>query len=86
MFDEKKWSIACIKFKAYYGNVPPWIKTAEVAYYHELVSALEEASGEDLSHFKIPAERVRRRDWMASIPLHGMKVQSDSQRKLSQIA
>jgi hypothetical protein len=31
-------------------------------------------------------DRGRRRDWMASIPLHGMKVQSDSQRKLSQIA
>ena len=31
-------------------------------------------------------DRGRRRDWMASIPLRGMKVQSDSQRKLSQIA
>jgi hypothetical protein len=31
-------------------------------------------------------DRGRRRDWMASIPFHGMKVQSDSQRKLSQIA
>src|ERR1700730_12369297 len=30
--------------------------------------------------------RGRRRDWMASIPFTGMKVQSDSQRKLSQIA
>lgn len=59
MFDQKKWSIAYIKFKAYYGNVPSWIKTPEVAYYHELVSALEEASGEDLSHFKIPPERLK---------------------------
>jgi hypothetical protein len=25
-------------------------------------------------------------DWMPSIPFHGMKVQSDSQRKLNQIA
>jgi hypothetical protein len=31
-------------------------------------------------------ERGRRRDWMASIPFTGMKVQPDSQRKLSQIA
>src|SRR5207302_1880669 len=31
-------------------------------------------------------DRGRRRDWMVSIPLHGMKVQSDSQRKLTQIA
>ncbi len=30
--------------------------------------------------------RGRRRDWMASIALRGMKVQSDSQQKLSQIA
>jgi hypothetical protein len=59
MFDQKKWSIAYIKFKAYYANVPSWIKTEEVAYYHQLVAALEEASGEDLSHFKIPAERVK---------------------------
>jgi hypothetical protein len=59
MLDQKKWSIAYIKFKAYYANVPSWIKTPEVAYYHELVSALEQASGEDLSHFKIPADRVK---------------------------
>jgi len=31
-------------------------------------------------------DRARRRDWMASIPLCGMKVRSVSQRKLSQIA
>jgi hypothetical protein len=31
-------------------------------------------------------ERGRCRDWMASIPLHRMKVLPDSQRKLSQIA
>jgi len=59
MFDQKKWSIAYIKFKGYYANIPPWIKAPEVAYYHELVSALEEASGEDLSHFKIPTDRVK---------------------------
>ncbi len=61
MFDRKKWSIAYIEFKGYYGNVPAWIKSPEVAYYHELISALEEASGEDLSHFKIPPERVKPR-------------------------
>ena len=59
MFDQKKWSIAYIKFKAYYGNVPSWIKAPEVDYFHELVTALEQASGEDLSHFKIPPERVK---------------------------
>jgi hypothetical protein len=59
MFDQKKWSIAYIKFKAYYANVPSWIKREEVAYYHQLVAALEEASGEDLSHFKIPSDRLK---------------------------
>lgn len=61
MYDQKKWSIAYIKFKGYYANVPPWIKTAEVDYYHELISGLEDASGEDLSHFKIPPDRLKPR-------------------------
>jgi hypothetical protein len=59
MYDQKKWSIAYMKFKGYYANVPPWIKTAEVDYYHELISGLEGASGEDLSQFKIPPDRLK---------------------------
>jgi hypothetical protein len=36
-----------------------FLKAAEVQDYHAIVSALEEARGEDFSTFKIPADKVK---------------------------
>lgn len=47
------------RFNGYYANMPPWLKAEQIADYHSIVTALEEASGEDLSHFKIPPDKIR---------------------------
>lgn len=57
MFDSQKWKIAVSRFTGYCGNLPAFPKTEEVEDYHAIVKALEEASGQDLSSFKIPPEK-----------------------------
>ena len=47
------------RFNGYYANIPPFLKTEHVKDYHSHVAAFEEASGEDLSHFKIPPDRLK---------------------------
>jgi hypothetical protein len=61
MFDQKKWSIAYVKFKGYYANIPPWIKAPEVAYYHELVSPSTKRPGKiyPTSRFRPTASNQR---------------------------
>src|SRR5437660_5219186 len=59
MRDRQKWKLAMSRFNGYYANIPSWLKTEQIEDYHDIVSALEEASGEDLSHFKIPADKIR---------------------------
>ena len=59
MRDPQKWKIAISRFNGYYANIPSWIKKEEVEDYHTLVTALEEGSGEDLSQFKIPADKIK---------------------------
>lgn len=59
MLDLQKWKIAVARFNGYCANLPPFPKTEEVGDYHAIVAALEEASGHDLSSFKIPPEKLR---------------------------
>jgi len=61
MLDPQKWKIALARFTGYHANVPSFIKTDDVDDYHAIVGALEEASGEDLSNFKIPSEKLKQR-------------------------
>jgi hypothetical protein len=59
MREPQKWKLAMSRFNGYYANIPPWLKAEQIADYHSIVTALEEASGEDLSHFKIPPDKIR---------------------------
>src|SRR6266446_1006070 len=59
MLDPQKWKLAISRFNGYYANIPSGGKTEQVEEYHAIVSALEEASGEDLSHFKIPTNKIK---------------------------
>jgi hypothetical protein len=59
MRDQKKWTIAISRFNGYCEDIPSWPKAEEVEDYHGYIKALEEASGEDLSHFKIPPEKIK---------------------------
>jgi hypothetical protein len=55
----QKWKIAMSRFNGYYANIPSFLKAEHIEDYHSYVAALEEASGEDLSHFKIPPDRLK---------------------------
>jgi hypothetical protein len=47
MRDPQKWNLAMSRFNGFYANIPPWLKAEQIADYHSIVSALEEASGQD---------------------------------------
>lgn len=59
MVDERQWKIALAKFEAFRENAPTYYREETVAQYHEIIAALEAASGESLEMFEIPAERMK---------------------------
>ncbi len=61
MIDDKRFSVAWARFDALRRNIPPWLKTEQVAEYHSIVDDLQEASGEDLSAFRIPDDQIKPR-------------------------
>ncbi len=61
MRDEKKWRLGVSMIRGLEQHVPASIDEACVEHYHSIVSTLEQASGEDLSHFRIPPNRLRPR-------------------------
>ena len=61
MIDDKRFSVAWARFDALRRNIPPWLKTEQVAEYHSIVDGLQEASGEDLSAFRIPDDQIKPR-------------------------
>jgi hypothetical protein len=58
--DTKKWNIAVSMLSGFMQHVPASINEDCVRQYHQIVSLLEEASGEDLSLFKIPDEKLQK--------------------------
>jgi hypothetical protein len=58
MLDEKKWNLARVRLEAMRKGIPTYVDTDMVAEYHGIVIALEEASGENLSDFRIPASKI----------------------------
>lgn len=46
--------LALSRFEAFHKNQPNWWYEKEVQQYHEIVAALEEAYGDDLSSFRVP--------------------------------
>lgn len=61
MIDEKKWNLARVRLEAMRKSIPRSIDTDMVAEYHGIISALGQASGEDLSDFRIHDLKVTRR-------------------------
>ena len=54
MTDDRKWHVAWAKFSAFRAHLPDSVGDDEVGRFHGIVKMLEEASGEDLSDFRIP--------------------------------
>ena len=61
MDDNRKLSLALARFNAFCKHIPEDLDDSAVAQFHEIVSALEEVSGEDLSPFRIPDSEMKRR-------------------------
>jgi hypothetical protein len=57
--DERKLSQALSLLDGFRKNVPPFIREDVVDRYHSIVDSLAEATGEDLSAFKIPPQDVK---------------------------
>jgi hypothetical protein len=61
MDDIRKRNLALARFNGFRNNLPDYLDDDTVAQFHEIISALEEASGEDLSSFRIPDTEMERR-------------------------
>jgi hypothetical protein len=57
--DAKKWNLGVSKLSALAQFVREPFEQEQVDEYHKIVSIIEEASGEDLSHFKIDAAYMK---------------------------
>jgi hypothetical protein len=56
--DAKKWNVGISLFSSFMQHLPTSPDEDQVEQYHGIVKILEEASGEDFSHFKIPIEKL----------------------------
>jgi hypothetical protein len=61
MDDARNRSLALAKFYAFRNNPPRAFDEDAVTQFHQIVTALEEAFGEDLSSFRIPDSQMKRR-------------------------
>lgn len=61
MNNVRKWKLARAHLNAFSNNLPTRIDASVVAQFHKIVDALGEASGEDLSSFRIPDSEMKRR-------------------------
>ena len=61
MDDYKKWNLAAARFVGFANNVPNIVNENRVNEYHSIVDALQEASGENLSAFRISAEELKQK-------------------------
>ncbi len=55
------WKLAWAKFDGMYKNLPQVVDEQTVADFHFILDLLQEASGEDLSTFRVPASRINPR-------------------------
>jgi hypothetical protein len=60
MDDPTKWNLGVAKLSGFMKHVRAPYGEAEVGDFHGIVAMLEEATGADLSHFKIPAGKMER--------------------------
>lgn len=58
MDDSTKWNLGIAKLSGFVKHVRPPYREDDVADFHGIVTLLEEATGADLSHFKIPAGKL----------------------------
>jgi hypothetical protein len=77
MDDDRKWHLAWAQLDAFSNNLPHTITEKHVAEFHAILDLLHEASGEEVSAFRIPDDEVRatptsvrRQSYSGRIPGH----------------
>ncbi len=71
MHDYKKWNLAAARFVGFANNTPNTVNENRVNEYHSIIDALQEASGENLSAFRISAEELRPKTIRGQVGLIG---------------
>lgn len=61
MPDQRKFAVAYARLVSLRGKIPSFLNEQRVRDYHSIVDALQEACGDDLSSFRIPAGEMKRR-------------------------
>jgi hypothetical protein len=61
MIDDRQFRVARARFDALRRNIPLSLKKEDVAEYHSILDALQTATGEDLSAFRIPNDQFKKR-------------------------
>jgi hypothetical protein len=59
--DEKQWNLGLAKLNAFMQSIRGPYDEDDVAHFHEIITILEHACGENLSTFKIPADKLKPR-------------------------
>lgn len=60
MDDPTKWNLGIAKLSGFMKHVRPPYGEEDVGDFHQIVTLLEEATGADLSHFRIPPGKMQR--------------------------
>jgi hypothetical protein len=58
MHDEGKWNIAVTRFAAFCSDLPLSPSEDDISEYHDIIKVFENASGHDLSLFRIVPDRI----------------------------
>jgi hypothetical protein len=59
MDDDRKWHLAWAQLDAFSKNLPTYVEEKHVVEFHSLLNLLHEATGEDVSPFRIPDNEVK---------------------------
>jgi hypothetical protein len=81
MDTNRRWLVAWSRFEAFRKNPPTWWDERAVSEFHQIVHGLEEASGEDLSSFRVPEGEMKHEIVALLRPTHrraGRKIVSKS--------
>lgn len=57
---DRKWHLAWAQLDAFKKNLPGSVEEKHVTEFHAILMMLQEASGEDVSPFRIPDDELRR--------------------------
>lgn len=58
MTPNREWALAWANFDSFKNNLPEEVEDTHVNEYHQILDLMENSSGEDLSAFRIPDDKL----------------------------